>query len=47
MAEERGNYLRRRAHKLDGTKTADAVRVTVRATNGTPRAQIYEVRAYI
>lgn len=47
VAEERGNYLRRRAHKLDGTKSADAVRVTVHATNGVPRAQIYEVRAYV
>lgn len=46
VAEVRGNHQRRRVHALSQTVEADALRLTVRATNGTPRAQVYEVRAY-
>ena len=45
-AEVRGNHLRRRVHALEKPVAADAVRLVVRATNGTPRAQVYELRAY-
>jgi hypothetical protein len=44
--EVRGNYHRRRAHAIEPPVAADAVRLVVRATNGTPRAQVYEVRVY-
>ena len=46
ICEARGNYQRRRVHTLDRAVTTDALRLVVRATNGTPRAQVYEVRAY-
>ena len=43
--ELRGNY--QRLCRVDFTPTlCDAVRVTVRATNGTPDARIFEVRLY-
>jgi hypothetical protein len=45
VCEVRGNYQRRRVHTFT-QRTVDAVRIVVRATNGVPRAQIYEVRAY-
>ncbi|MCW8130963.1 MAG: hypothetical protein KIS92_11475 [Planctomycetota bacterium] len=46
VAEVRDNHQRRRVHELAQPVEAEAVRLTVRATNGTPRAQVYEVRAY-
>lgn len=46
VAEVRGNHQRRRVHEFSEAIQADAVRLVVRATNGTPRAQVYEVRVY-
>lgn len=45
VAEVRDNYQRRRKHNFDPV-AADALRVTVRATNGSPSARVFEVRAY-
>ncbi|MBE7464162.1 MAG: FAD-dependent oxidoreductase [Planctomycetes bacterium] len=46
VKEVRGNRLRRNVWVLDKRYQADAVRLEVKATHGTPRAQVYEVRAY-
>lgn len=46
VAEVRGNYQRHRRHALPAGTRADAVRVTVLATQGTPEAAIYEIRVY-
>lgn len=43
VAEIRDNRHRRRVHPLPESVNADAVRLVVRATNGTPRAHVYEV----
>jgi hypothetical protein len=43
VAEVRENHLRRRVHILSEAMSADAVRLVVRTTNGTPRAQVYSV----
>ena len=45
VAEERGNYHRRRVHSFEALK-AKRLRLTVLATNGAPTARVYEVRAY-
>jgi hypothetical protein len=39
------NYQRLRRHAFDPVET-DRLRVVVEATNGTPRAELFEVRAY-
>ncbi len=44
LAEVKGNYQRRRVHKLDSPVPVKAVRVTVDATNGLDHARICEVR---
>ncbi len=46
VAEVRANHLRLRSHVLAQAITGDAVRLVVRATNGTPRAQVYALRVY-
>jgi len=43
--EEKGNYRRRRVHEV-APLTADAVRLCVTATNGSPSARVYEMRTY-
>jgi 2-polyprenyl-6-methoxyphenol hydroxylase-like FAD-dependent oxidoreductase len=45
VAAETGNFQRRRAHRFERV-AADAVRLTVHATNGAPSARVYEVRIY-
>jgi hypothetical protein len=40
-----GNYQRFRRHTFDPVET-DRLRVSVKATNGAPRAEIFEIRAY-
>jgi hypothetical protein len=40
-----GNYQRYRVHRLQGEPTR-RLRVLVRATNGSPTARIYQIRAY-
>jgi len=44
VAEVRGNYQRKRRHDF-APADSDALRITVRATNGAPDARIFEVRA--
>ena len=46
LARIEGNYQRRRRHVLDTPVTADALRITVHATQGAESARICEVRAY-
>ncbi|HYF48176.1 MAG TPA: FAD-dependent oxidoreductase, partial [Planctomycetota bacterium] len=46
VLEIRDNHHRRRAHSLATPVNADALRLVVRATNGTPRAQVYDVSAW-
>jgi hypothetical protein len=46
VADEAGNYHRRRTHRFDAV-TTDALRLVVTATNGAPAAHVYEVRAYL
>jgi hypothetical protein len=46
VAAERANRHRRRHHVLPRPLRADAVRLLVHATNGTPRAQVYALRAF-
>jgi hypothetical protein len=46
LATERGNYQRRRVHRLAEAAAARAVRITVEATNGNDHARICEVRIY-
>ncbi len=41
-----GNYQRQRKHQLEKTYDLEAVKVVVKATNGDPRACIYEIRIY-
>ncbi|HEX8523135.1 MAG TPA: FAD-dependent oxidoreductase [Tepidisphaeraceae bacterium] len=45
IAEVKDNYMRRREHTIDAVQ-ADALRMTVLATNGAPTARVYEVRVY-
>lgn len=45
VAEGRGNRHRRRHHRLERPLRADAIRLLVHGTNGTPRAQVYALRA--
>ena len=45
LVQATDNYLRRRVHELPG-RSLDALRVTVRATNGLDHARICEVRVY-
>ena len=46
VAEVRDNHHRRCRHVLPEAIKADAVRLVIRATNGTPRAQVYAVQVY-
>ena len=46
VAEVRGNYQRKRRHKLPEGLRADRVRVRVLATQGAPEAVISEIRVY-
>ena len=43
--EVTGNYQRLKRHRFEAVE-ADAVRVHVTATNGTPKARIFEIRCY-
>jgi hypothetical protein len=43
---ERGNYQRRRVHRLAATVTAHALRVVVEAAHGLDHARVCEVRVY-
>jgi hypothetical protein len=45
IADERGNYQRRRVHRCPPA-TTQALRMVVLATNGIDHARIMEVRAY-
>lgn len=44
LAQEGGNYQRKRVHR--GSATVAALRLTVTATNGDPQARVFELRAY-
>lgn len=46
IAEIRDNHSRRRVHTLGKAMLADALRLTILATNGTPRAQVYAAHVY-
>ncbi len=45
IVEIKDNYLRRRVHKLDGSK-ADRIRIWINKTNGDKFARIFEIRCY-
>ena len=45
VAEERGNFQRRRVHRFEAVDTS-RLRLTVHATNGDKSARVFEVRAY-
>lgn len=45
VADEKGNFMRKRIHRFQET-TADQVRITITATNGSQTAHVYEVRIY-
>ena len=42
----RGNYQRRRVHRLPSPVTTRALRLHVRATNGMDHARVFEIRVY-
>ncbi|MFD2332878.1 FAD-dependent oxidoreductase [Cohnella sp. GCM10020058] len=46
IAEGRGNYKRKRVHRLDAAILTDRLRIVVEATNGCEYAEIVEVRVY-
>ncbi|MBO7743592.1 FAD-dependent oxidoreductase [Paenibacillus sp. MWE-103] len=46
LAEEQNNHKRKRVHTLDAAVATDRIRISVYATNGSPRAEIVEVRVY-
>ena len=46
VAEGRDNHHRRCRHVLPEAVKADAVRIVIQATNGTPRAQVYAMQVY-
>ncbi|MFS0724057.1 FAD-dependent oxidoreductase [Paenibacillus sp. 1P07SE] len=46
IAEVTDNYKRKRNHTLAEEVRADALRLVIEATNGCPRAEVVEVRAY-
>ncbi|MNL86922.1 hypothetical protein D3C87_2158490 [compost metagenome] len=46
VLSEQNNRKRRRVHLLEAALETRAVRVVVTATNGSPYAEIIEVRAY-
>lgn len=45
LAEEEGNYHRMRVHRFPALRTT-RLRLEIAATNGDPRAQLYELRVY-
>ena len=46
LVDVKGNYQRRRVHKVKPSGDVSALRVTVTATNGLDHARIFEIRAY-
>lgn len=46
LVEIEGNYQRLRIHRLRNSVVADAVKLEIMATNGSPWAQVYGVRVY-
>lgn len=46
VAERKNNHKRKHVHQLDAPLAADRLRVVVEATNGSPCAEIIEVRVY-
>ncbi|MFC3800265.1 FAD-dependent oxidoreductase [Cohnella sp. GCM10012308] len=46
IAEARGNYKRKRVHRLDADIRTERLRIVVEETNGSEYAEIVEVRAY-
>ncbi|MDF2670528.1 MAG: pyridine nucleotide-disulfide oxidoreductase [Paenibacillus sp.] len=46
VAELRDNHKRKRIHQLASTVTTGRVRVVIESTNGSPYAEIIEIRAY-
>jgi hypothetical protein len=40
----RGNYLRKRVHRMDSPLTASKLQVIVTATHGYPAARLFEIR---
>jgi hypothetical protein len=42
----RGNYLRKRVHRLPDVASGSSLKIEVMATNGAPSARIFEVRVY-
>jgi hypothetical protein len=46
LHRECGNRARRRVHALAGPISTDCLRLVIEATNGAPRAEVIEIRAY-
>ncbi|WP_284642329.1 FAD-dependent oxidoreductase [Paenibacillus silviterrae] len=46
LHRETANRKRKRVHRLDAPVTAAKLRLAVEATNGTPYAEVYEIRVY-
>lgn len=46
VAEYRANHKRKQVHSFASAVTADRIRIVVESTNGSPFAEIIEVRAY-
>jgi hypothetical protein len=43
---EQGNRKRKRVHRLDAAIATDRIRLVVRSTNGSERAELVEIRVY-
>ena len=46
IASVKGNYLRKRIHKLDAPLKGRELRLQIDGTNGVPDARVFEIRAY-
>lgn len=46
VVRETGNRKRKRVHRLDRPIRTDRIRLVVEATNGSPYAEVIEVRVY-
>ncbi len=46
IVTEQNNYKRKKVHRLKDAIISDKLKLCVEATNGSPRAEIYEIRVY-
>lgn len=46
VIEEKDNRIRRKMHKLNQAVRTDKIRLVVESTNGTPSAEVIEIRVY-